>query len=97
MTALWQLWWVWVVAGILIGILEMLLPTGYILLGFAGGAVLTGVLIALGFAPAGVPMLVLSYAVLSALAWLIIRAVFGRPTGEARKTFKHDINDNHPN
>ena len=37
---LWQVWWVWVAGGFLLGVLEVLAP-GFIFLGFALGAVLT--------------------------------------------------------
>jgi membrane protein implicated in regulation of membrane protease activity len=45
--ALWQEWWVWMLAGAVLAILEVLLP-GFILLGFAIGAALTGALLWLG-------------------------------------------------
>ena len=35
---LWQVWWVWIVAGFALGVLEVIAP-GYIFLGFAIGAV----------------------------------------------------------
>ena len=38
--ALWQEWWVWGVAGVVLAILEVMIP-GFILLGFAIGALLT--------------------------------------------------------
>ena len=37
---LWQEWWVWIAAGIVLAILEIVV-SGYVLLGFALGAVLT--------------------------------------------------------
>ncbi len=42
---MWTVWWVWVVAGFLLGILEVFTP-GFIFLGFAVGAILTGHLLA---------------------------------------------------
>jgi uncharacterized membrane protein YgcG len=47
----WSIWWVWIVAGFLLGMLEIIVP-GYIFLGFAIGAVVTGILVGIGFAPA---------------------------------------------
>ena len=38
---MWAVWWVWVVAGFALGVVEVLLP-GFIFLGFAIGAVVTG-------------------------------------------------------
>ena len=37
-------WWAWVVLGFALGVLEILVP-GYIFLGFAIGAVVTGILL----------------------------------------------------
>lgn len=47
MNAILSIWWVWVAAGLVLAILETLLP-GFILLGFAIGAVLTGLTVAFG-------------------------------------------------
>ena len=38
---MWNVWWVWIVAGFSLGVLEILAP-GYIFLGFAIGALVTG-------------------------------------------------------
>ena len=43
----WQEWWVWVVGGIILAVLELLAPA-YILLGFAIGAIATGALTTFG-------------------------------------------------
>ena len=42
-----QVWWLWIVAGFALGVLEVIVP-GFIFLGFAIGAALTGALIGLG-------------------------------------------------
>ena len=42
-----QAWWLWIGFGLILGILEVLL-TGFILLGFGLGAVLTGLVILTG-------------------------------------------------
>ncbi|NJR13651.1 MAG: hypothetical protein HC779_04800 [Phyllobacteriaceae bacterium] len=89
---MWSLWWVWVVAGFAIGMLEIVVP-GYIFLGFAIGAVLTGLLLGLGIAGASPPMLLLIFAVSSLLAWLALRAVLGVRKGQVKHWTK-DINDN---
>ena len=51
---LWQVWWVWVAGGFLLGVLEVLAP-GFIFLGFALGAVLVAlpVMVALLFINVG--------------------------------------------
>ncbi|OYW57480.1 MAG: hypothetical protein B7Z31_09765, partial [Rhodobacterales bacterium 12-65-15] len=57
-------WWAWVVFGFALGVLEVLVP-GFIFLGFAIGAVMTGIFVGLGLAPSGVPMLFLVFALSS--------------------------------
>lgn len=89
---MWAVWWVWVVAGFGLGVLEVLVP-GFIFLGFAIGAVLTGVLVGLGFLGGNIPALMLAFAVLSVLAWLVLRATMGVRSGQV-KLWDKDINDN---
>lgn len=89
--ALWQEWWVWVFAGIGLVVLEVIVP-GYIFLGFAIGVAVTGLLIALGLVGASLPVLILIAAVLSLVAWLGLRRVFGL-RGRQVKIWHRDIND----
>jgi inner membrane protein len=89
--ALADTWWTWVVLGFALGVLEILAP-GYIFLGFAIGAVATGILVGIGLAPAGVMGLILVFAVLSVLAWLVLRRVMGLREGQV-KIWDRDIND----
>lgn len=87
----WLTWWVWLAAALVLGILEVALP-GFIFLGFAIGAAVTGVLLTIpGLAP-GLPVLLLIFAALSLIAWLVLRRVFSLPHGQVR-TFDRDIND----
>ncbi|WP_333815872.1 NfeD family protein [Tabrizicola sp.] len=83
-------WWAWVILGFALGVLEILVP-GFIFLGFAIGAVVTGILVGLGV-PAGVPALVLIFAVVSVLAWLILRRTMGVRENQV-KIWDRDIND----
>jgi membrane protein implicated in regulation of membrane protease activity len=85
-------WWTWVVLGFALGVLEILVP-GYIFLGFAIGAVLTGILVGTGLAPTGLTMLLLIFAVASVLAWLGLRRTMGIRRGQV-KIWDRDINDN---
>ena len=85
------MWWVWVVSGIALAIAEVALP-GYVFLGFAIGAVATGVLIGLGLLSGGLPWLLLVCGVISAAAWLAVRTIF-RVQGADAKIWKRDIND----
>lgn len=84
-------WWAWVVLGFALGVLEILAP-GFIFLGFAIGAVLTGVLVGLGIS-ASLPALILIFAVASLVAWFILRRTMGVRQGQV-KIWDRDINDN---
>jgi len=84
-------WWTWIVLGFALGVLEILVP-GYIFLGFAIGAVLTGILVGTGLAPSGLAFLILVFAVLSVIAWLVLRRTMGIREGQV-KIWDRDIND----
>lgn len=87
----WLTWWLWLAAALVLGILEVALP-GFIFLGFAIGAAITGLLLAIpGIAP-GLAVLLLIFAALSLIAWLILRRMFALPHGQV-KTFDRDINE----
>jgi inner membrane protein len=88
---MWTVWWVWIVAGFALGVLEVLIP-GFIFLGFAIGAVVTGALVGLGIAPTGVAALILVFAVASLIAWAMLRRTFGTHLGQV-KVWDKDIND----
>jgi len=87
----WQLWWVWVVGGIVLGVLELLAPA-FVLLGFAIGAILTGAMISLGILGSSLPVLILVFALISLAAWLALRKIFGLRKGQV-KIWESDIND----
>ncbi len=89
---LWQQWWIWMIAGAILGILEVVVP-GFILLGFAIGAALTGLLLWAGILGSSLAVLVLVFAVASLIAWLVLRKVAGVRHGQV-KVWNHDINDN---
>ncbi|RYG02281.1 MAG: hypothetical protein EON94_06180 [Caulobacteraceae bacterium] len=84
-------WWAWVILGFALGVLEVLAP-GFIFLGFAIGAVVTGALVGFGL-PAGLPALILVFAVVSVVAWLVLRKTMGVREGQV-KIWDRDINDN---
>ena len=89
---LWQEWWVWIVAGLALGVLEIFAP-GFIFLGFAIGAAVTGGLMGLGLlASAGLPLLLVIFAALSLVAWLALRRVMGVQKHQV-KIWTKDIND----
>lgn len=88
---MWAVWWVWVVAGFALGVVEVLVP-GFIFLGFAIGAVITGVLVGIGLLGANVAVLVLVFALASLGAWFALRQMFGARGGDV-KLWDKDINE----
>ena len=89
---IWSVWWAWIVLGFGLGVLEVLAP-GFIFLGFAVGAMLTGVLVGFGVLGQGLPLMLLVFAVLSLGAWLVTRRLAGTRQGQV-KVWDRDINDN---
>ena len=88
---MWTVWWVWIAGGFALGVAEVLLP-GFIFLGFAAGAVLTGVLLGIGLS-VSLPLTLLIFALLSLASWIALRATIGVQTGQV-KLWDKDINDN---
>ncbi|MBJ2153908.1 hypothetical protein M3484_13910 [Pseudomonas sp. GX19020] len=91
MDQIWSTWWSWIVLGLALGMVEVIVP-GYIFVGFAVGAALTGLVVLVGI-PAGLPMLLAIFAVLSLISWLVIRRLLGTRDGQV-KIWDRDINDN---
>ncbi len=89
---LWQQPWVWIAGGIVLGLLEMLLP-GFILLGFAVGAAVTGILIWSGLIVPSLPVLLLITGVVAAITWFLARRLLGVRKGQTR-IWDRDINEN---
>ena len=87
----WQEGWVWIVAGIGLAVLEVLAP-GYVFLGFAVGAAAIGASLWLGLLGGSFAMLVLAFALVSLLAWAILRRIFGMRAGQV-KIWHDDVND----
>ena len=88
----WSVWWVWLAAALLMGILEMLVPA-YIFLGFTIGAAFTGLGLAAGILTSlNMAWLLVIFAVLSLLGYIALRVAFGSPMGSVKK-WDTDIND----
>lgn len=85
------LWWVWMAFALLLGIMEVVIP-GFVFLGFAIGAAVTGLLILLSVLSVGLSVLLLIFAALSLVAWLVLRRLFALPSGQVKR-FDRDIND----
>lgn len=91
MVEVWTIWWIWLSAALLLGILEVLLP-GFVFLGFAIGAVVMALIVLLTGPAFGLPVLLLVFAALSLASWLVLRKMFSLPKGQV-KNFDSDIND----
>jgi membrane protein implicated in regulation of membrane protease activity len=89
----WSLWWVWMVGALLLAILEVVAPA-QIFLGFAVGAAGVGLALLLGIPglAGSVPAMLLLFAIVSLVAWLVIRRAVGVRKGQI-KVFEHDINE----
>lgn len=87
---LWSIWWIWMAGALVLAIAEVLLP-GFIFLGFAIGAAITGLLLLFPAFSVSMPVLILIFAILSLTAWLILRKMFALPKGQV-KHFNDDIN-----
>ena len=85
-------WWIWIVSGVVLAVFEVVIP-GFIFLGFAIGAVLTGVLLAFGLLAGTLEVSFLVFALLSAVAFLTLRRLVGVRKGQT-KVWTRDINDN---
>lgn len=93
---MWSLWWVWLAGGLVLAILEMLAP-GFILLGFAIGAGVVGVLFLLPgvistLMAGSLPLTLVIFALLSGISWYLLRRLVGVRKGQV-KIWKDDIND----
>lgn len=93
---MWSVWWIWVVGAIVLGIVEVFVPA-FIFLGFAIGAAVTGILMAVGgplatFMMGSLPVTVLIFSVVSLVSWLMLRKVMGVRKGQS-KVFTTDINE----
>ena len=89
MMELWSVWWVWLCASLALAILELLAP-GHIFLGIAIGAGLTAGVVALPL-NTGLPVVLVVFACLSLIAWIVLRRVF-RPADDQTRIVHEDIN-----
>ena len=93
---MWGFWWVWLSGAVVLGLIEIVVP-GYVFLGFALGAAITGIVLLVGGPVAGmlaasVPALALFFAVVSLLSWLGLRRGLGIRKGQI-KIIDRDINE----
>ena len=89
---LWSVWWVWIAGGFVVGIVEVLVP-GFIFLGFAGGAMITGVALGLGLVGGdSLSLLLMIFAFACLVIWGGLRLAIGTRPGQV-KVWKTDINE----
>lgn len=94
MTALWSIWWVWIAAALVLALIEVFVPA-FVFLGLAVGALVVGIALGfglLGWIGAGLPVLLLLFAVASVVAAIVLRNVIGVRRGQV-KMWDRDIND----
>lgn len=87
----WTNGWLWVVAGLVVALAELVLP-GYVFLGTAIALVVTGLLLLTGIWGLGLPGTLIATALLSFAAWLALRRWMGVRHGQVR-IWHDDIND----
>ena len=82
------LWWVWVSAGVVLGIVEVFIP-GFYFLGFSAGAVITGLVLLAGgpfaaWLAGSVAYTVLFFALVSLVSWVVLRRLVGVRQGQVK-------------
>lgn len=91
MAGLMSVWWVWLCAALALALIELIVPA-FIFLGFALGALVMAVIVAV-FAPTNIAAMLAVFGALSLVAWIGLKLVFRRQSSGAR-VVTHDINDN---
>ena len=84
--------WIWIIAALVLAALELALP-GWFFQGAAIAVLLMGLALLLGLWTGGLPMALVVTAILTGLAWLVLRRIFGANRGEVT-IWDRDINDN---
>ncbi|MFD1795220.1 hypothetical protein FQV27_13905 [Paracoccus aurantiacus] len=88
---MWLSGWTWLIVGLVLSVLELLVP-GYIFLGIAISSALVGLALLSGLFAPSLPVLLIVIAALSGIIWLILRRVVGVRQGQVR-IWDRDIND----
>lgn len=90
----WTLWWVWAVAALVLGAVEIFAPA-YIFLGLGVGAAAVAVLSGFslfGLGALSLPATLVVFALLSLAAVVVLRQLLGVRDGQVR-VWDKDIND----
>lgn len=88
---LWSEWWIWMAAGLVLGIVEITIP-GFVFLGFAIGAIIIGLCLAIGVPLGGLYIMLVVFAVVSLVSWIALRRILGVREGQT-KIIDRDINE----
>ena len=90
---IWAIWWVWIIAALVLATLEVVAPA-QIFLGFAIGALGVGIALFVGIPGLedSLPLTSLVFAVLSLVAWIGVRRLVGVREGQV-KVWEKDINE----
>lgn len=90
---MWAVWWLWMVGALVLAFLEVLAPA-QVFLGFAVGAAAVGLALLTGVPglAGSLPTTLLVFAILSLIAWIVIRKVVGIRPGQV-KFWDRDINE----
>lgn len=88
----WTNGWLWIIAALLLALVEMTLP-GYVFMGMAAAVAVMGALLLSGLWTAGLPAALVLTAVLSGLIWLALSRMRGVDRS-ATRIWHRDINDN---
>lgn len=83
-------WWVWLSAAVVLGIIEVMVPA-FVFLGFAIGAAVVGVLLAVGV-PMTAAWALVVFAVMSVVGYGVLRVALGKSRGDVRVVTK-DVNE----
>ena len=89
--ALLNIWWLWIALALVFGLIELFAPA-FIFLGFALGALATGIVVLVA-TPGSAAALLAIFALLSLIGWVGLRAAF-RNQSTGAKVVTKDINDN---
>lgn len=83
--------WLWIGGGLIVALVELMLP-GYLFLGTAAALIVMGIVLLAGLWPWGLPGALVTVAVLTFLAWALLRRLLGVRHGQVR-IWDRDIND----
>ncbi|WP_299907143.1 hypothetical protein [uncultured Paracoccus sp.] len=88
----WDNGWLWLIAALVLALLELLVPA-WVFLGLAIAVALMGLVLLIGLWSGGLPMALVVTAILSGVIWYLLRRMAGVRKDQVR-VWERDINDN---